>query len=284
MGPRQVSRILRCALILRPQDFPSGAKPRPMVKFVSSIALSSYSHFYNPESIASSSLMESIMWTCIICSITITVTDEPSHLATNDHITHLWDFNARVLASCSEELTLLCTTPDEQSPSFVSMPLGFQGVEHVSTEKSTRWRIWSDPEFASLTIPTEIKPTHTTPSRLSSTSAALWICKVCDRMMHEGLKSDHLAGKAHAQKLMFKSSILPDPPHDISTKPVIPVKTTLTCPSCKAVFTIHEKTHLRCVNRQVLCFGQFKGRTSALGAAQAVITQCMYHLLILQDQ
>ena len=190
--------------------------------------------------------MESIMWTCTICSLTMTVAEVPSHLATNDHIAHLWDFNARVLASCSEELTLLCTTPDEQSTSFVSIPLGFQGFEHVSTEKSTRWRIWSDPELASLTIPIEIKPAHTTPSRLSLTSAALWICKVCDRMMHEDSKSDHLAGKAHAQKLMFESSILPDPPHDISTKPVIPIKTTLTCPSCKTVFTIHEKTYHRC--------------------------------------
>ena len=153
--------------------------------------------------------MESIMWTCTICSLTMTVAEVPSHLATNDHIAHLWDFNARVLASCSEELTLLCTTPDEQSTSFVSIPLGFQGFEHVSTEKSTRWRIWSDPELASLTIPIEIKPAHTTPSRLSLTSAALWICKVCDRMMHEDSKSDHLAGKAHAQKLMFESSILP---------------------------------------------------------------------------
>ena len=87
------------------------------------------------------------MWTCIICSFTMTVADGSSHLATSDHIAHLWDFNARVLASYSEELTLLRTTPDEQSPSFVSIPLGF---EHVSTEKSTRWRIWSDPEFASL--------------------------------------------------------------------------------------------------------------------------------------
>lgn len=64
--------------------------------------------------------------------------------------------------------------------------------------------------------------------------------------MHEGSKSDHLAGKAHAQKLMFELSILPDPPHDISTKPVIPIKTTLTCPSCKTMFTIHEKTYHRC--------------------------------------
>ena len=56
--------------------------------------------------------MESIMWTCTICSLTMTVADGPSHLATNDHIAHLWDFNARVLASRSEELTLLCTTPD----------------------------------------------------------------------------------------------------------------------------------------------------------------------------
>ena len=186
------------------------------------------------------------MWTCNICSLTMTVADGPLHLATNDHIARLRDFNARVLASCSEELTFLYNTPDEQSTSFVSMPLGFQGLEHVPTEKGTPWRIWSDSEFASLTIPTEINPAHTTPSRLSSTSAALWLCKVCDRMMHEGSKSDHLAGKAHAQKLMVESSILPDPPHDISTKPVIPIQKTLTCPSCKAVFPTHKKTHHRC--------------------------------------
>lgn len=108
------------------------------MKFVTSIVMSSYSHFYNPKSIASSSLMESIMWICTICSITMTIVDGPLYLATNDHVAYLWDFNARVLASRSEELTLLCTTPDEQSTSFVSMPLGFQGLEHVSREKSTR--------------------------------------------------------------------------------------------------------------------------------------------------
>lgn len=217
-----------------------------MVKSVTSIAMSSYSHFCNPASIASSSLMESTMWTCTICSLTMAVADGPSHLATNDHIAHLWDFNARALASCSEGLTLLCTTPSEQSTSFVSVPLGFQGLEHVSAEKSTPWRIWSDPEFASSTIPSEVKPAHTTPSRLSSTGAALWICKVCDRMMHEGSKSDHLAGKAHAKKLMSESLVLPDHLHDTSTKPVMPIKKTWTCPSCKAVFAIHEKTYHRC--------------------------------------
>ena len=190
--------------------------------------------------------MESITWTCTICSLTMKVADGPSHLATNDHIAHLRDFNARILASCPEELTLLCATPDEQSTSFVSMPLGFQGLEHFSTEKSTYWSIRSDPEFASLPIPAETKPAHTTPSQLRSTSAALWICKVCDRIMHENSKSDHLAGKAHAQKLVFESSILPTPPYEISTKPVIPIQTTLTCPSCKAVFTIHEKPYHRC--------------------------------------
>ena len=190
--------------------------------------------------------MASIMWTCTICSLTMTVTDGPSHLATKDHIAHLRDFNARILASYPEELPLLCATPNEQSTSFVSMPLGFQGLEQVSTKKGTRWRIWSDLECASLTIPPETKSAHTTPNQLPSTSAAVWICKVCDRMMHESSKSDHLAGKAHAQKLMLASSILPDPPHDITTKPVIPIQTTLTCPSCKAVLTIHEKTNHHC--------------------------------------
>ena len=186
------------------------------------------------------------MWTCTICSLTMALADGPSHLATNDHIAHLWGFNARVLASCSEGLTLLYTTPSKQSTSFVSVPLGFHGLEHVSTEKSTPWKIWSDPEFDSSTITTEVKPAHTTPSLLSSTGAALWICKVCDRMMHEGSKSDHLAGKAHAKKLMSKSSILPDHLPNTSTKPVMPIKKTWTCPSCEAVFAIHEKTYHRC--------------------------------------
>ena len=83
------------------------------MKFVLSIALSSYSHFYNSENIASSSLIESIMWICIICSLIITVADEPLYLVTNDHIAHLWNFNARVLVFCSEELTLLCTILDK---------------------------------------------------------------------------------------------------------------------------------------------------------------------------
>ena len=220
------------------------------MKSVTSITMSSYSHFCNPASIASSSLMESTMWTCTICSLTMAVADGPSHLATNDHIAHLWDFNARVLASSSEELTLLCTTPGEQSTSLVSMPLGFQGLEHVSAGKNTPWRIWSDPEFASSTIPTEVKPAHATPSGLSSTSAALWICEVCDRMMHEDSKSDHLAGKAHAKSLMSESSVLPDHLHGISKKPVMPIKKIWTCRSCKAVLAIHEKTCHRCFSSE----------------------------------
>ena len=45
-------------------------------------------------------------------------------------------FNARVLASCSEELTLLCTTPDEQSTCFERALEGREkalGPEHTST-------------------------------------------------------------------------------------------------------------------------------------------------------
>ncbi len=186
------------------------------------------------------------MWTCTICSLTMAVADGPSHLATNDHIAHLWNFNARVLASGLEELTLLCTPLGEQSTSSVPVPLGFQGLDHVSAEKRTPGRIWSDPVLAASTKSTEVNPAHTSPSRLSSIDAALWICKACDRMMHEGSKSDHLAGKAHAQKLMSESSVLPDRQHDSSIKPVMPIKQTWTCPTCKDVFAIHEKTYHRC--------------------------------------
>lgn len=91
-----------------------------------------------------------------------------------------------------------------------------------------------------------MKPAHTTLSKLSSTGAALWICNVCDRMMHEGSKSDHLAGKMHAKNLSSESSVLPDRLHNIFTKPLMSVNKTWTCPSCKAVFSVHEKTYHRC--------------------------------------
>lgn len=190
--------------------------------------------------------MESTLWTCTICSLTMAVAHGPSHITTNDHIAHLSDFNDRVLASRLEELTLLCTSPYEQSASFVPVSLGFQGLEHVSAGKCTPGTSWSDPEFASSTIPTGVKPAQTTLSGSSLAGAALWICKVCDRMMHESSKSDHLAGKAHAKSLMSESLVLPDHLHDIPTKAVMPIKETWICPSCKAVFAIPEKAHHHC--------------------------------------
>ena len=194
--------------------------------------------------------MDSTAWTCTVCSLTMAVGDGPSHLATNDHIAHLWDFNARILASRPEELTLIFSSPCEQSTSFVPVSLGFQGLEHVSAGKSTPWTISSDSELASSTIPSEVKPAHTDLSGSSSTGAAFWICKVCDRMMHENSKSDHLAGKAHAKCLMSDSPVLPDHLHDVSTKPVMPIEITWTCPSCNAVFAIQERTYHHCSSSQ----------------------------------
>jgi len=210
------------------------------------IAMSSYSHLCNPASIASSSLTESTMWTCTICSLQMGVDDGPSHLGSDDHIAHLSDFNTRALASRLEELTLIYPTPSEQSTSFLSVPIGFRGLGHVPAENSPPWRIWSYPEFASSMIQTEVKPAYTTPSGLSSTGAASWLCKVCDRMMHEGSKSDHLTGKVHTKKLMSESSVPLDHLRGIPREPVTPVKETWTCPSCRAVFAIHEKTYHRC--------------------------------------
>ncbi len=217
-----------------------------MVESATLVAMSSYSHLCNPASIASSILTEPTMWTCTICSLTMAVCDGPSHLGSDDHTVHLSDFNARALASRLEELTLIYPTPSEQSTSFLSVPIGFQGLGHVPAENSTPWGIWSHPEFASSMIQVEVKPADTTPSALSSTGAASWMCKVCDRMMQEGSRSDHLAGKAHTKKLMSESSVLLDHLYGISIEPVTPVKKTWTCPSCKAVFAIHEKTYHRC--------------------------------------
>ncbi len=208
--------------------------------------MSSYSHLCNPARIASSSLTEPTMWTCNICSLTMAVDDGPSHLGSHDHIAHLSDLNARALASRLEELTPIYTTPSGQSTSLLSVPIEFQGLGHVPAENSTPWGIWSYRDFASSMIQTEVKPAHTTPSRLSSTGSASWMCKVCDRMMQEVSRSDHLAGKAHTKKLMSESSVLLDHLHGISIEPATPVKKAWTCPSCKAVFANHEKTYHRC--------------------------------------
>lgn len=215
------------------------------------MAMSSHSHVCNPVSIAFLSLMEHTFWTCTICSLTMAANDGPSHLASVEHRAHLSCFNARALASRFEELTLLFPTPGEESKSDLPAPTEFQGLGSVSAEKNAPGGTWSYPESASSsTIPAEVKPAHTTPSRLSPTGAALWICKVCGRTMQEGSKFDHLAGKTHAKTLMSNSSVLLHHLHVTSTKPVTPVKKTWPCPSCKAVFASPEKTYHRCFSSE----------------------------------
>ena len=194
--------------------------------------------------------MEHTSWTCIICSLTMMIDDGPSHLASDEHIAHLSDFNARALASRLEELTLLNPTPGEEFKPYLSVPIGFQGLASVSAEKSTPGGTWSYSEFASSVSQEEVKHAHTTPSGSSSTGAASWKCKVCGRKMQEGSKPDHLAGKAHAKKLMSKSSVLPDHLHITSPKPVTSVKKTWSCPSCNVVFATQEKAYHRCFSSE----------------------------------
>ena len=186
------------------------------------------------------------MWTCTICSLKMVVDDGPSHLASGEHIALLSDFHARVLKSHLEELAFVYSTPNEQSTSFLPVPVECQGLRHVIAEESTPTGLWSYPNVASSTIPKKVKPAPLTPIKLNPAEATLWTCKVCDRAMHEGSKSAHLAGKAHAKKLKSDSSVLLDHPHVSSTKPMAPETKTWTCPSCKAVCLIREKMYHRC--------------------------------------
>lgn len=208
--------------------------------------MSSYSHLCNPAAVVSSSLMESTVWTCTVCSLTIPVDDGPSHLASNDHIAHLSDFTAAALASRLEELITLLNNISGEQLTYSSIPPGIQAPEYLSAEKGTPLRISSYSGSTSSESHTEVKSAHMTPGVFSSTGGPFWVCEVCDRMMLQGSKSDHLAGKAHAKTLKSKSSVLSDYSHDIPAKSVTPTKKTWTCPSCKAVLAIQEKRHHHC--------------------------------------
>lgn len=190
------------------------------------IATSSHFCLCNSVNTACSSSMEPGMWTCTICSLTMAVGDGPSHLASDEHMVHLSNFNGRILEFRLAELNL-----------------GLQGFEYVTSDKGMPWRAWPCPDYAPCTIEAEANHADTLTDGLGSTGTTSWVCKTCDRTMHEHSKLEHLAGKAHAKMLGSKSMI---PLEDACRKPLISVKNFWTCPSCKAILEVPKKAYHHC--------------------------------------
>jgi hypothetical protein len=196
------------------------------------------------------------MWTCIICSVTMAVNNGLSHITSEDHMACMLQYNARALAYRLEELS---STLAEESKSTLAELVGFPGVRNVFAEKGTPGGTLSYINFFS--IQTDIKPPQSTPRLLnavgvSSPAVALWTCELCNRIMQENSKLDHLVGKAHAKKLMSESltSKTPVMPANKASRRtntkldsfVEPPLRNWTCPACNFVFAIQEKTHHRC--------------------------------------
>ncbi len=166
-----------------------------------------------------SNLMAFTMWTCTICSLLMAVEDGPAHIGSDGHKARLAQFNASTLASRVKELTLLCSSFSKESISILPVAhvtdqqCGITGRAHVSAEtfthtESSRYLASAIP----LTLQRTIEPTQTNAKLRDAVtisaepSTVLWTCTLCNREMQDISKVDHLAGKAHARKLISKPS------------------------------------------------------------------------------
>lgn len=222
--------------------------------------------------------MAHITWTCKICSLPMAVEDGPAHIGSGAHQTRLAQFNASTLASRVEELTLLHPSHDKESISILPVVhirdqrYGITGHAHVSAEIFThievsRYLTTAIPLALQRTVePTQIKAKlWDAVTRSAPPSTVLWICTLCDREMQDISKVDHLAGKAHARKLISEPKTVLVPLHVNSTisgtsevkktKEKRTAKSNSTasrqlqswiCPSCSAVITSRQRTSHSC--------------------------------------
>ena len=206
------------------------------------------------------------------------VEDGPVHIGSGAHQARLAEFNASILASRIEELTLL--HPSHHKESISSLPVvhisdqqyGITGYAQVSAEIFThtevsRYLTSAIPLALQRTVePTQIKAKlWDAVTRSAPPSAALWTCTLCDREMQDVSKVDHLAGKAHARKLISEPTTVLVPLHVNSTisgtsevknpkeKRIAKSNSTASrqlqsriCPSCSAVITSRQRTSHSC--------------------------------------
>jgi len=235
-------------------------------------------HFYIPTATGTSSSMAHTTWTCTICSLLMAVEDGPAHIGSDGHKARLAQFNASALASRIKELTLLHSSFNKESISVLPVAhikdqqCGIMGRAHVSAETSTHTGILRYPTSAiPLTLQRTVESTQTK-ARLRDAvtvsappGAVLWTCTLCNREMQDFSRVGHLAGKAHATKLISEPSTLVVPLYVNSTtsgtpevnknkgngiaKPSSTASCLLqnwTCPSCNAVVTFRQKASHSC--------------------------------------
>ncbi|KAL8653158.1 MAG: hypothetical protein Q9210_002259 [Variospora velana] len=206
------------------------------------------------------------------------VEDGPAHICSSAHHARLAQFNASTLASRVKELTLHHPTHNKESMSTLPVvdirdqQYGITGNAHASVEILTHTEVSQYLISAiPLALQRTVEPTQTK-AKLWDTipgsvppSAVLWTCTLCNREMQESSKVDHLAGKAHAKKLISEPSTVLVLPHVDCTpsgtsevnktkeKRIAKSKSTAsrqlqswTCPSCSIVVTSRQRVSHSC--------------------------------------
>jgi len=213
--------------------------------------------------------MAHIIWTCKICSLLMNVEDGPAHIRSYDHKARLAQFSASVLTSRIQKLTLRHSLPVAH---IKDHRYGLTGHAHVFAETFMQTEFSRYPAFAfPLTHQRTVEPTQTEAKLLDAVTvsapsgSALWTCTICNREMQNVSKVDHLAGKAHARKLISEPLTLLVPLHVRSTmsgtlvaneakeRKIAESKSTAnrvlqswTCPSCIAIITFQQKPSHSC--------------------------------------
>ncbi|KAI4151903.1 MAG: hypothetical protein LQ341_000817 [Variospora aurantia] len=206
------------------------------------------------------------------------VEDGPAHIGSSAHHARLAQFNASTLASRVKELTL--HHPSHNKGTIYTLPVadiedqqhGIAGNVHGSVEIFTHTEALQYLDTAIPLAPQRtVEPTQMKAKRRDTITgsvppnAMLWTCTLCDREMQESSKDKHLAGKAHARKLISEPSTAlalpvvnctPSGTSEVNkTKEnrIAKSKSTAsrqlrswTCPSCSVVVTSRQRVSHSC--------------------------------------
>ncbi|KAL9117230.1 MAG: hypothetical protein Q9187_006235 [Circinaria calcarea] len=152
------------------------------------------------------------------------VKDGPAHIGSNSHKARLAQFNASALASRIKELTLLHSSFSKESISILPVAhikdqqYGITDCVQVSAEFSRHPTTAIPSTLQRTAEPTQTKAKLRNAVTVSAPPGAVpWTCTLCNRKMQAISRVDHLAGKAHARKLIPEISTVLVPLHVNST-------------------------------------------------------------------